>query len=60
MQSSKTFRTTLIRNGSMCGIPLPFDPKAVFGKMRVPVKVTLNRYTFQSTIASMAVRVIPS
>jgi len=53
VQSSKTFRTTLIRNGSMCGIPLPFDPKAVFGKVRVPVKVTLNGYTFQSTIASM-------
>ncbi len=37
----------------MCGIPLPFDPQAVFGKVRVPVKVTLNGYTFQSTIASM-------
>jgi hypothetical protein len=37
----------------MCGIPLPFDPRTVFGKVRVPVKVTLNGYTFQSTIASM-------
>lgn len=37
----------------MCGIPLPFDPKTVFGKVRVPVKVTLNGYTFPSTIASM-------
>jgi hypothetical protein len=37
----------------MCGIPVPFDPKAVFGKVRAPVKVTLNGYTFRSTIAAM-------
>src|SRR5207302_8714489 len=29
------------------------DPKAVFGKVRAPVKVTLNGYTYRSTIASM-------
>jgi hypothetical protein len=34
-------------------IPLPFDPKAVFGKVRAPVTVTLNGYTYRSTIASM-------
>jgi hypothetical protein len=37
----------------MCSIPVPFDPKPVFGKLRVPVKVTLNGYTYRSTIASM-------
>ncbi len=37
----------------MCAIPVPFDPKAVFGKVRAPVKVTLNGYTYRSTIASM-------
>jgi hypothetical protein len=37
----------------MCFIPVSFDPRAVFGKVRAPVKVTLNRYTFRSTIASM-------
>lgn len=37
----------------MCFIPVTFDPKPVFGKVRVPVKVTLNGYTFRSTIASM-------
>ena len=37
----------------MCCIPLTFDPKAVFGKVRAPVKVTLNGYTFRSTIAAM-------
>lgn len=37
----------------MCFIPLTFDPKAVFGKVRAPVKVTLNGYTYRSTIAAM-------
>ncbi|HYC62269.1 MAG TPA: YdeI/OmpD-associated family protein [Thermoanaerobaculia bacterium] len=51
--SSKTFKTTLIREGNLCAIPLPFDPKEVFGRARVPVKVTLNGYTYRSTIAIM-------
>jgi hypothetical protein len=51
--SSKTFKATIVRDGSMCFIPLTFDPKAVFGKIRVPVKVTLNGYTYRSTIAAM-------
>ena len=37
----------------MCAIPLTFDPKAVFGKVRAPVRVTLNGYTYRSTIAAM-------
>jgi hypothetical protein len=51
--SAKTFKTTIVRDGSICFIPLPFDPKRVFGKVRAPVKVTLNGYTFRSTIAAM-------
>jgi hypothetical protein len=51
--ATKTFKATIIRNEGMCYIPLTFDPKAVFGKIRVPVKVTLNGYTFRSTIAAM-------
>lgn len=50
---SKTFKARIVRNGSMCFIPLTFDPKAVFGKVRAPVKVTLNGYTYRSTIAAM-------
>lgn len=50
---TKTFKATVVRNGSMCFIPLTFDPKAIFGKVRVPVKVTLNGYTYRSTIATM-------
>jgi hypothetical protein len=49
----KTFKTTIVRDGSTCFIPLTFDPKAVFGKVRAPVKVTLNGYTYRSTIAAM-------
>ena len=37
----------------MCAIPLTFDPREVFGLLRAPVKVTLNGYTYRSTIASM-------
>src|SRR5262245_17880724 len=51
--TSKTFKATIVREGSMCLIPLPFDPKAVFGKVRAPVKVTLNGFTYRSTIAAM-------
>jgi Domain of unknown function (DUF1905) len=51
--SSKTFKTIIVREGSMCYVPVPFDPRTVFGKVRAPVKVTLNGYTYRSTIASM-------
>lgn len=37
----------------MCFIPLDFDPKAVFGKVRAPVRVTLNGHSYRSTIATM-------
>ncbi len=50
---SKTFTATLVRESGMSCIPIPFDPKATFGKVRAPVKVTLNGYTFRSTIAAM-------
>src|SRR5437764_7337842 len=51
--ASKTFRTRIVREGSSCFIPLTFDPKTVFGKVRAPVKVTLNGHTYRSTIAAM-------
>jgi len=50
---SKIVVVEIYREGSMCFIPVPFDPKAVFGKVRAPVKVTLNGYTYRSTIAAM-------
>lgn len=51
--SSKTFMGTIMRHGSACFIPLTFDPREVFGKVRAPVKVTVNGYTYRSTIAAM-------
>jgi hypothetical protein len=47
------FTGTVKRHGGPGYIELPFDPKAVFGKVRAPVKVTLNGYTFRTTIAAM-------
>ena len=51
--SARKFRVKIVRDGSMCFIPVPFDPKPLFGRVRAPVKVTLNGYTYRSTIASM-------
>ena len=51
----RNFTTTIISDddSSMCAIEVPFDPKEVFGKVRAPVKVTINSHTFRSTIARM-------
>src|SRR5215211_9509316 len=49
----KSFKARIFRDGPMCFIPVPFDPKDVFGKVRAPVKVTLNGYSYRSTIAAM-------
>lgn len=49
----KTVRVKIRRDGPMCFIPVPFDPRAEFGKLRAPVKVTLNGYSYRSTIFSM-------
>ena len=44
---------TLRNEGVMCYVPVTFDPKQTFGKVRAPVKVTLNGYSYASTIFSM-------
>lgn len=49
----KRYKTTIFRDGSMCFIPVPFDPKAVFGKVRAPVVVKLGGHSYRSTIAAM-------
>ncbi len=49
----KRYRTTIVRDGSACFIPVPFDPKAVFGKVRAPVVVRLGGHSYRSTIAAM-------
>ena len=50
---ARTVRVKIRRAGGMCSIPVPFDPRAVFGKVRAPVAVTLNGYTYRSTIFSV-------
>ncbi|MBZ0136037.1 MAG: YdeI/OmpD-associated family protein [Planctomycetes bacterium] len=53
--TERNFTTTVISDddSSMCVVEIPFDPKVVFGKVRAPVKVTINGHTFRSTIARM-------
>lgn len=56
MSTSRTYKTKIITDpdgGSMTAIDVPFDPKAMFGKVRAPVSVKLNGYTFRSTIFRM-------
>src|SRR5687768_15589405 len=53
LMTSKTVTVTIKQEGVMCAIPVPFDPRVMFGKARVPVTVTLNGYSFRSTIAPM-------
>lgn len=56
----RTITVELYRDGPMCFIPVPFDPKAAFGRIRAPVKVTVNGYTYRSTISAMgAINAIP-
>jgi hypothetical protein len=51
--SSRDVIVTIQQDGGHCYLPVPFDPKDAFGKVRAPVRVTLNGYTYRSTIASM-------
>ena len=56
MTTSRTYKTKIITDpdgGTMTAIDVPFDPKEVFGKVRAPVRVKLNGYTFRSTIFRM-------
>jgi len=55
MSKTQRFTAELTKDDEVngFGIELPFDPKAVFGRVRTPVKVTLNGYTYPSTIFSM-------
>ena len=51
--AARTVKVTLHRKGAMCFIPVPFDPRAAFGMVRAPVKVTLNGHSYRSTLFSM-------
>jgi hypothetical protein len=52
-----TFRTTLLQSGNNVGIELPEEMVLGFGAgKRVPVTVTLNGYSYGSTVAVMGGR----
>ncbi len=51
--TARTFRTIVTAEGDGCFLPLPFDPKPVFGRIKAPVVVTLGDYSYRSTIAAM-------
>jgi hypothetical protein len=40
------------------GFDVPFDPRAELGKVRAPVRVTINDFTFRTTIARMGGRTL--
>lgn len=49
-----TFSTTLLQMGNNVGIEVPEEIVAGFGAgKRVPVKVTINGYSYDSTVARM-------
>jgi hypothetical protein len=49
----RTFTMTVPFENDGFEIVLPFDVKAAFGKARPPVLVTVNGFTFPSTVFSM-------
>ncbi len=53
---AKRFKATLVKDdgSSGCAFELPFDPKAVFGKARAPVRVTIGTHSFRTTTAPMS------
>jgi hypothetical protein len=53
MAKTKIYEAKLVRDGSMCFIPVLFDPVSAFGRLRAPVKVTVGKHTYRSTIAAM-------
>jgi hypothetical protein len=51
---SRKFKCKLEGDGqTLSFVRMPFDVKEVFGKGRVPVKLTINDYTYRSTICHM-------
>ena len=52
------FEAEIIDFGPALAFDVPFDPKAVLGKVRAPVRVTINGYSFRTTIARMGGRTV--
>lgn len=54
MPPTITFIVTPQTDGEMSAIPIDFDQRALFGRARPPVVVTINGYSYRSTIAIMS------
>ena len=52
------FEAEVTEFGPALAIDLPFDPKAALGKVRAPVRVTINGFTFRTTVARMGGRTV--
>ena len=52
------FEVEITDFGPALAFDVPFDPKAELGKVRAPVRVTINGYTFRTTIARMGGRTV--
>jgi hypothetical protein len=50
---TRTFTATVVQDATAAIIPVPFDPKAVFGQVRAPVVVTVDGYTFRTRVVAM-------
>ena len=49
--SAKSFRAKLGAKGHSLFFEVPLDVRKEFGKARPPVKVTINGYTYRSTVS---------
>jgi hypothetical protein len=53
MSKSVTYNCAVETGDMMSAIPVPFDPKSQFGKVRAPVIVTIGDFSYRSTISKM-------
>jgi hypothetical protein len=56
MAKAKRFKAKLLGagpNNAWTFLEIPFDVKAEYGRARLPVKLTINRHVFRSTVAVM-------
>lgn len=52
---TRSFKARVVKDEDSqgCGIALPFDPKEVWGKVRVPVVAEVNGHAYRTTVCSM-------
>lgn len=60
MATQKKLSATIYRDGSMCFIPVPFDPEPIFGKIRAPVTVTVNGHSYRIALAVKQIAMRPA